>query len=315
MVPPTVTEHNDDSDDYKGSEMNDGRLNSAMSGRTHDYEELNGELFMDRVTKRQSHQYEEPDPPPEDRPAIARDYEMPISMKWKRLSLPTLEEDSPTSLASMPRRNSSACDSSMTSTELASESTSSALPPQRIRHYAEFSIPPLQQYSEDITPRIKYHPVGCQKVHSFSFASRQKCHDYEEPFCQPFPYSYAVPMPFVLTKRASDYEIPVTTTSLQRAQSTRPEQFSTAIKRRNHLNLIIENGYSKIEENVKSVVEEDEILAESFDCDESIISVRSEFSCDSKLSSPLPSNEVSYKYISKGYKKHYSRDKITALTL
>ncbi len=223
------------------------RLNSAMSGRTHDYEELSNEQ-----AGAHSHQYEEPASISEDEPTTeAQDYEMPVSLKSQQSGLMPLEEDEEVQQEVFQWRNFTTGDVTSECSDLASESISTASCAQRIRHYAEFSL-----YQSDwcVSPAYSqktkrtYHT---HKNHSFSYSKNSKYHVYEEPLPQVLPNSHStssVPLPAMTSKAASDYEVPVTSKYLQRAQSTKPEQLSMALRRRHHLSFIFEAGSQKIEE-------------------------------------------------------------------
>ena len=203
------------------SGMNDNGRHSKLSMCAHDYEEL---TMGKSKEQRQSHWCEEPKSDLLDRRQPASDYEKPVPHNWKRLSTPRLsmlpisDELSPP-LHGMHRRNSSASDLTMHCFTAASSNHFPAnRKPQKIRHYAEFSLYPLQQVTTDCCWKTK-QTSSCRKGHSFSFGGEMQCHDYEEPFsCLPVARQL-VPAPLITRRRASDYEIPMVTSPLQRPLS------------------------------------------------------------------------------------------------
>jgi len=282
----------------------DGRdrmLNLSMSRKTHVYGELNNNVSFKRFPRRNSHQYKAPEPHPN---YIAQDYELPVASKGNRLSLPSLQEDLEVpSQEVLEGRNSFISDlASISSGIINFEATPAGTPTKMIPHYAEISLYPMDWHQSD--PPQRTRSTTCHKVHSFSY-SRATNHrqEYSIPFLRYLngretPCS-SVPTPSLLRKSfASDYEVPIPSKRVQRTQSSKPEQLSMAIQRRNRLTLIREA------EGLRSDIPTDPTDPQvksncgfnslsSFDYEESINELRSDFDDSScKLHSPLQ-NEVS----------------------
>lgn len=252
------------SSECPAAEMNDESMHFPQQcGRVHEYEELTmGKLEKQRL----SHEYEEPKSELLDRQEPACDYEKPVSQTWKNLSMPRLgmlplDDARSARLHAVKRRNSSACD---LSTHACAAATSSSVPanrkPQRIRHYAEFSLSSLQQGMTDNCLNTKQTSI-CKKVNSFSFVRDTQCHDYEEPFSrmpatrQPL---YLVPAPLIMRRRASDYEIPMVTSPIQISLSDKSNVHSPIKK--NLFSLTIDTDQE--EKQVEGEKEEEESFIE-----------------------------------------------------
>ena len=273
-------------------------LNSSLSTRTHDYEELYDNISTEGFSrKRQSHQYEEPEPHP---PYIAQEYELPVSNRWNRLSLPSLEEDIQVPQEVLDRRNSSTSDDLVSiNSGIVSYEADSGMPSKMIQHYAEISLYPVNWHQ--LPQRTR--PTMCHKVHSFSHsrASNTHRHEYDEPSTSARRILCSLPTPSPRKSSASDYEVPVPTKPVQRTQSSKPEQLSMAVQRRNRLTLIREAEgllWSPTQTDHTSPWVQSHCGNSSlglFDCDGYITDLRSSgtFSTSTFKLNPLLQNEVS----------------------
>ena len=185
-------------------------------------EEQKDKIFPEGKIKRSNfvweHDYDEPrDREVPFRPKRAGSYEQPISIDWKRLSMPSLDDFSPLPPPpQLQRRNSSVCELSSNNDLLHNGKPQNK--PFRIRHYAEFSLFPSAQNESKTSDKMNSVTSNPTPLVSI------KAHDYELPSnsFRRYPSLYPIPAPAVLLKRRpSEYETPVSNPPLQRSKSSR----------------------------------------------------------------------------------------------
>lgn len=193
-------------------------LNSqAQASAGHDYDEL---MLKNATRTRRGHStlirehdYEEPVSPktPVARNGSASAYEEPVPGNWKRLSVPSLSDNSFLAPLIMARRNSSASELFNSGRQ----SKNSRAKPGMILHYAEFSLIPSQNQ-----PRT-YGAAGDLACDRSATSAPSTQHEYEElpllPQCTIIrpPYHRPIPAPIRLLKGVSAYEVPITKSPLQ----------------------------------------------------------------------------------------------------